>query len=529
MVKLPKAAYNWALKHLVTEGDTDLFPPPFEIEAIRFNWKTVLASLATLDLSNYAWRGYRRFLIPKAELSFRTATQLDPMDSLILAAIMKKYGKKIEEARIPVEKKRVFSNRFAPQPDGRFYGPSSKWQEFWHHSLSRARMSRCKWVAIADITDFYNQIYHHVLQNQLVEAGVPKGVVKAIFNLLKTITHGVSRGIPVGPHSVHLMAECALIPVDRSLLDRGYDFCRYADDMHFFCDSQEHAEIALYDVADVLDAHQRLTLQRQKTKVVSAKDFQSLAQPMLVDRPMNDNEKKIIKVIKKHSDNNPYVFVGLDSLSASDIDTVSDENLTELFDLYLKSTPVNYPRIGWLLRRLAQVGAPGAMDHVLENMNQLMPVLGDVARYLMRASANYEGDLAVAGKRVVRALDLPLIQHSEYMQIILVSLFGMVRDLDNMDELMAMYTSAGPAMRREIIIAAGVAGKGHFIKERKDEFGVSDPWLRQALIAATTSLPGDEARHWVRKMKPGMTAMEKIVARWAFRDKEMKIGEVRVG
>jgi hypothetical protein len=54
-MKLPKSAYNWALKHLINEGDTDLFPAPFEIDAIKQNWSKVLEDLARIDVENYHW------------------------------------------------------------------------------------------------------------------------------------------------------------------------------------------------------------------------------------------------------------------------------------------------------------------------------------------------------------------------------------------------------------------------------------------------------------------------------------------
>ncbi|NQT24137.1 reverse transcriptase, partial [candidate division KSB1 bacterium] len=160
MIRLPKSTYNWALKHLLKEGDTDLFPIPFEINAIKYNWDTILPLLAKLDLTNYIWDGGRRFVVPKEKTTFRSATQLHPLDSLILAALIKQHGNKIEKARIPKEDNCVFSYRFDPQPDGRFYGQTSNWHEFWKTSLDKANNKNIFWVVIADITDYYNQIYH---------------------------------------------------------------------------------------------------------------------------------------------------------------------------------------------------------------------------------------------------------------------------------------------------------------------------------------------------------------------------------
>src|SRR4051794_28877452 len=107
-MKLPLANYDWALKHLLREGDTDLFPPQFEIQALKFLWPSLRKEFADLDVSNYTWRGGRRFVVPKRMLAFRIATQLDPLDSLMFAAVIKKFGPILEKSRLPISEGRVF-------------------------------------------------------------------------------------------------------------------------------------------------------------------------------------------------------------------------------------------------------------------------------------------------------------------------------------------------------------------------------------------------------------------------------------
>ena len=38
MLKLRNDSLEWALKHIENYGDTDIFPVPFEYEAIRYLW-----------------------------------------------------------------------------------------------------------------------------------------------------------------------------------------------------------------------------------------------------------------------------------------------------------------------------------------------------------------------------------------------------------------------------------------------------------------------------------------------------------
>src|SRR5262245_37526337 len=191
---------EWALDHLDCEGDTDLFPRPFEIDALRSAQSTVLPELATIDIAGHHWAGARKLLIPKDDFSFRSVTQLDPLDSLLFAALIKEAGPLIEARRRPAPEGRVFSYRFVPTANGQLYGDQSLWDAFWQASEDAAHDSR--FVVSTDITDFYNHVYHHTVENQLRECGVAPGFTAALLNLLKALTQGVSRGLPVGPHPI---------------------------------------------------------------------------------------------------------------------------------------------------------------------------------------------------------------------------------------------------------------------------------------------------------------------------------------
>lgn len=505
-----------------------MFPPPFELQAIKHNWAAILASLRELDIANYSWHPGRRFVVPKDELAFRTATQLDPIDSLILAAIVHKYGARIEAARVSPEENRVFSYRLDPLPDGHLYGETSGWQTFWRTSLSKAERRSTRLIAVVDVTDYYNQIYHHTLENELVSCGIPGPVKTVLFNLLGGLTHKMSRGIPVGPHYTHLLAECAFGPIDRSLLAHGHDFCRYVDDVHFFCTSKERAEIAIYDFAEIIDKQQRLTLQNQKTEVVPAEDFVERARHMVVDQPLNDEEAEILELIKEYSGNNPYATITLDDLSEEDLAKVDQDTLTSLLNLYMGNEPRNYARIGWLLRRFSQIGAPGSVDYVLKHIGDLTPILGNVAQYVMKASPNYEGDIERNGRLVVRALRSPVVKHSPYIQVVLLNLFAWVPALDHVDRLTAMYSDISPEAQREVVVAVGNADQGHWVRERKDEFVRASTWMRCALLYAARSLPGDEGVSWVRQLRRDLTALEHAIVHWAFGKEPVQPGRIRI-
>jgi hypothetical protein len=75
-----------------------------------------------------------------------------------------------------------------------------------------------------------------------------------------------------------------------------------------------------------------------------------------------------------------------------------------------------------------------------------------------------------------------------------------------------LYEHASPPVRRELVLAAAATGEGYWIKERKDEFGPADPWLRRAIVAASRMLPRDEGKFWRKKIKGNLSDAEKLVA-----------------
>lgn len=285
-MSLLTASLEWAVDFVHAHSDGDLFPKVLEIDAVLAEKSHFVGQVANSDLSAFPPGSCRRFIVPKDEVSYRQATQLDPQDSIILSALVFQFGQKIESLRLPATQ--VFSYRFNPtQLDG-LYSSKTAWNDFWTAAANQA--AKFSHILYCDIADFYNQVYHHTVENQLISAGLPNQAIKWIVSLLESTTAGVSRGVPVGPHPIHLIAEATLIPIDNSLKAAGVRFLRYADDIVIFCKSDREARTALSTIATVLDKQQRLTLQRHKTRFYEPTDFRRVCAQMIEDRPINSDE-----------------------------------------------------------------------------------------------------------------------------------------------------------------------------------------------------------------------------------------------
>jgi hypothetical protein len=402
--------------------------------------------------------------------------------------------------------------------DGDMYNRDADWPSFWSKSRERAA-SIGGYVAIADVSSYYSQIYHHTLENQLLRAGIPQEVAKSLIKLCAKITQGVSRGIPVGPHATHLLAECAFDPIDRSLLTERYIFCRFVDDIHIFCKTREQAQIAFYDLADILDKQQKLTLQSHKSKVLSADEFIEYANSIIAETPHTNLEKDVIEVIDRYSNGDRYRNIDFAVLSQDDLNILSQPNLETVLNSYLTNSDPNFVRIRWFFRRLAQVGVPGAVPLAVTKLEQFSPAIADLASYLLSARNHYEGVWKDLGDQVLHALELPIIQHSEYLTVILLDLFACLPPLNHVESILQKYKKSSSMIQREIIRVATAHKVDHWLRQRKEEFPSADPWQRRALIAGASTFSKDERVHWLRGIEKEGTELEKFVAKWARTEK----------
>ncbi|GMX66782.1 hypothetical protein Elgi_60540 [Paenibacillus elgii] len=515
-MKLSATSIKWAIRHLEIEKDTDLFPSPKEITVFFDSKDNITSKLKDYDITQHIFSPSRRFVIPKTELSYRTATQLDPLDSLLLAAVIYEYGDLIEKRRRSTREKNVFSYRFAPLKNGVFYSDENSWKDFWKSCLEKSK--RKKYVVQMDISDFYNQISHETVENQLKESLFPKEVTEFIMRLLGDLTKTMPRGIPIGPHSSHLLAEMTLIPVDDSLALKGIDFCRYSDDIYVFCNDEKEAQITVFLMAEILDKQQRLILQKQKTNIYKVEEFLSLCDRMLNDDSLSENEHQMISVLKKYT-SGLYQTVNYKSLDPEEQELFSEDNISGIIDSYLQDDEPDFKKVRWIYRRLGQIGAPYGIEYTLLNIQYLIPAISDVCHYLIAASRNFDDDFLVLGDQIVNILDDSLIRANEYFYIAILNLFASNAKLNHLNKLLPLFKFSSPEVRRKLIFAAYEAGASTWIRELKEQFSTLDPWSRRAMLLACRILPDDEKNQFLMHIKNThpLTLSEQFVLDWALK------------
>ncbi len=500
MSKLSPTTVNAALNSHTLLGDTDLFPRQPEIDIIARHAAEFVTLSTTKDINSIEFGASRRFVVPKDDFSLRVATQFDPFDSIALTSLMLEFGHLIESKRLSQADQVAFSYRFSPQTDGRLFSPSADWTSFWERCLKKA--SECAHVGYLDVTDFYNQIYHHVIENQLNECGWPPYAVKYVNRLLGFLTAKISRGIPVGPYASHMLAEASMIPIDQSIRDHGIDHCRFVDDIIFFADSEINARSTLFKIAEILDQQQRLTINRTKTTLFDSQSFITHARSMVDDRPLTSEEASVLTVINRYTRRSPYVTVPITTLSPADLLSIPDALIEGVIRAYTRNSDIDFPRLRWFLRRISQIGHPGAIEVIVEWFERLLPALPDIAHYFISAAPNYKGDWKSLGGDLFEMLEHPIVRANDFLQISILSLFHRNIKLNHLGRLVSVQSRFSPDVQREIILILGAHGSSAVLREMKDKFPGLTPWSRRAFLASAITLPKEERGFLTKAVRP---------------------------
>ena len=171
-MNLKDTSLEWALRHLNKYYDSDFYPKPFEYEAINSYWTEVKRYIQNLDLSNYVPKTPFTSLAFKSKGTFRVVHQLEPIDAIIFTALVYELCQIIEDYRIPKTERIACSYRLETSVKGSFFDEENNgWSNYIGKSEDLANSYLEGYVLLCDITDFYNQIYLHRIQNIISEAG----------------------------------------------------------------------------------------------------------------------------------------------------------------------------------------------------------------------------------------------------------------------------------------------------------------------------------------------------------------------
>jgi hypothetical protein len=270
MGRLSPASVEFARKHVTRYWDSDFFPKAFEFSALWASWPEVLDHLTSKEVIELSVQSPKVMAAPKPTGSFRVVHQLDPLDTLVYTALAVAIAPAVEKKR--AKNHVACSYRISIDSNaGTFFANGSGFPTFL--SQSRTLAESHPYVLVTDLTDFYNQIYLHRLQNAISSCDPTlDGLATDIEKFLERV-NGMSHGIPVGPVASIIMAEALLTDIDEFLSERGVVHTRYVDDFRIFGPSREALTKLLAEMTLYLHSNHRLVLSSSKTEIVEAEQF----------------------------------------------------------------------------------------------------------------------------------------------------------------------------------------------------------------------------------------------------------------
>lgn len=523
---MAEAEVRRAIANIFRMGDTDVFPRPFEnmvlnqksddiVQAVTEALGDVKEGLSELGTFHY------ELLAPAGPLGFRKVASLDPLWNTILLSLVLEIAPQIEASRPPISDGSVFSYRFDPDPAAhKLFTDQGGWRAFIQHA--RALSEKHAYVVTTDISDFYSRLNHHRLENALKQCAPGHTAPKAIMEILKHYSDSNSYGLPVGGNAARILAEACLIQIDHLLTLKQITYCRFVDDIVFFCSSVDEAYALLAKVSTLLSNNQGLLLQRSKTRILTAAEFQSSTKITLeeeIDGPtseLGEHRKRLSSLQLRYDPYSKTPEADYHNLKKE----IEDIDLFMLLEYELSKSAIHIHstrRIIEAMRFSDERITIQTAQTLIGELNRLYPIgylVLDVVRSLLRSIDPSSRDkvklsLLTAYNGGSYALSI------EYHALYLVRALALCPGNDTLIALERIYEDfKSPLVRREVIIAMSQLGDWPWLSNLKTQFAtLSDP-ERRAFIVASFGL-SDEGDHWRTRTKRKLSKIEKLVMQWA--------------
>jgi hypothetical protein len=243
---------------------------PYEIELIDENTDEWLGHLCKKVSAGYRPSSATIADVPKGNGAVRPGAILSLEDRTVYADIVGSLFPIISTGLRWSQGAVDFSYRLAAKPDrvnwfsNRFVG----WTQFRRMQLDKLQNDeKTTHVVVTDLTGFYENIDLSILASDLRSLGCDAETVQLLSTCLYRWGVIPGRGIPQGYSASDILAKVYLNPIDRAMIDEGFDYIRYVDDIRLFCSGFANCKHALLFLTQAL-RRRGLNLQTAKTEMM---------------------------------------------------------------------------------------------------------------------------------------------------------------------------------------------------------------------------------------------------------------------
>lgn len=487
-----------AINHLGSFGDTDLFPRLPEMRCFLERPGTIAKDCASLNIGQYTPTSAIETLTPKSWLGFRIAHQLTASDNVIYLAALLDCAPHLEAARSPKDDNEAFAYRFTEGESLRIFEAGRGYHQ-WLALLSEFGgpenpFAEDRPAISTDISDFYQRIYFHRIENVLLDAGCPKGPAGLVKKVIKSTRAKQSYGLPVGSTASRLLAECLLNDTDTLLKNMGVKFTRYVDDFRIAVPSGQEAHSILCRLAEHLMVTEGLSLNVTKTKMSTIKEIERSSKARLQDVFTSAEMEKM------------QAFITLSYGDDDDVDEedaignpfLSAELLMEKLDEIGDKKGVDLSVFKAVLRALRFLPGIDAARLLEKHADLLYYVPREFCLVLNSASRQDGFPTHVIKARVMELLALSPYCDLAYVRSWLLNLFVDGSLPVVMADWQGYDFHRSVIERRSQFFLRGLANDRAFFRALKTQLGSLSEWDKPAVLMAGMCLPLDEYKNWLQ-------------------------------
>ena len=118
----------------------------------------------------------------------------------------------------------------------------------WRKSVLRTVNDGNEWLVETDLTAYFDTIPHRLLFAEIEALGIDGGVFRSLKEMLSTWSPSTGVGLPQGPNASRLLANLYMLPVDHAMLNTGWKYSRYLDDIRIATPSRREAVEAFWQL-----------------------------------------------------------------------------------------------------------------------------------------------------------------------------------------------------------------------------------------------------------------------------------------
>lgn len=492
-MNLSTESLDFALKHITNFYDSDFFVRPFEFQAISTCWDEVKNYIQSNTIEEIDIYPPLTYAAPKHSNGFRIVHQLEPINAIILTALVHSVSEQIEANRFPIESNSVCSYRVELDESGGFFKKGSGFNNFLKRSEDLS--DQFNYVLITDITDFYNQIYLHRLQNSIESCSDDfKEISKTIEKFLSKINNTMSKGIPVGPAASIILAEASLIDVDQFIQNNNFHFTRYVDDFRIYSNSKIQLLTFLEKLSYYLYSNHRLTLSGDKTEILSSDGFKKkyINDP---ERLYKDKLHKSLEEIRLcvNEDYPSYEPIEIEELPPEHQIRIQGESLRELLDEIIKLEKLDLGLARHILRRAGRLRTRSIYKSILTNFDFFTPVIRDVGIYLDRVTNNKTIEHNIAD--FINIIKTSEGRHLKFVKYWLDYIFSKYPKFTEYKEIQ-LFINKESTIRNKAFQARQQKNIA-WVRDHKNRLIEFADWDARAIIFSSSVLSKDERDKWM--------------------------------